>query len=604
MAVTSDPRHPSSTAALDGAGGRRAGRVTPPRRGGTATPTTTGTGSSTRSSAPAGHCVGVIDDVAARRLDSAHAGDVPVVVTRSTDGELKAFLNACRHRTPPWSAGCGTGRVLRCPYHAWIYRLDGSLATSQRHGGRRRLRPADFGLLEVGVAQWARFVFVCPVAEPADVRPRSARLRPRPLRHRTSSSSPSARPPSAGSTGSCCSRTTRRTSTPRGCTRSSPGSSGSTPSWPTVRWCWPGTGRSTQTVPSRRLWPTPPRWTRAGGVAATQIDEVFLAGAYFTVFPNLLVSMFPRYLSAFWLTPVAVDRTAVSYVRMWHPEVDDARRAADLAASEEVAAQDLDICEALQRTASAGIDHAAGCRPSTRTASSMCTSSCVGRGPALGRLQRWPANRWKRARRRSSRRPARCSSSVASRRCASRTWREQLGVSTGLIHYHFESKEQLLEAAPPPGGADRPRPASSRRRRGPGPGRQAGRVLPGVLPEGRRARLAAVDRRLGELVAPSRARRISQEFDEASVQVVEDVDRARRRRGHLHVARQARRRGASRRWSTASPCRCASTTAWSTGSPCSSGRGRRQPPSLGFDVKLFTRRRASRGLDAARQLVS
>jgi len=94
-------------------------------------------------------------------------------------------------------------------------------------------------------------------------------------------------------------------------------------------------------------------WRR---VADTQIDEVFLAGAYFAVFPNLLVSMFPRYLSAFWLSPVAVDRTSVSYVRMWHPEVDDARRAADLEASEEVAAQDLDICEAVQRGYSAGVD--------------------------------------------------------------------------------------------------------------------------------------------------------------------------------------------------------------------------------------------------------
>jgi hypothetical protein len=41
---------------------------------------------------------------------------------------------------------------------------------------------------------------------------------------------------------------------------------------------------------------------------------------------------------------------------MWHPDVDADRRAADLIASEEVAAQDLDICEALQRTASAGVD--------------------------------------------------------------------------------------------------------------------------------------------------------------------------------------------------------------------------------------------------------
>jgi phenylpropionate dioxygenase-like ring-hydroxylating dioxygenase large terminal subunit len=92
------------------------------------------------------------------------------------------------------------------------------------------------------------------------------------------------------------------------------------------------------------------------GVAAKQIDDVFIAGIYFTVFPNLLVSTFPRYLSALHLTPLSPTRTRVRAYRFWTPDVPEERRAADLAASQEVAAQDLDICEAVQRGYSAGVD--------------------------------------------------------------------------------------------------------------------------------------------------------------------------------------------------------------------------------------------------------
>ena len=91
-------------------------------------------------------------------------------------------------------------------------------------------------------------------------------------------------------------------------------------------------------------------------VAKDQIDETFIAGVYFTVWPNLLVSVFPRYLSAFWLTPTGPTSTRVEYLRAWHPSVPAERRATDLEASRLVGSQDLDICEAVQRGYTAGID--------------------------------------------------------------------------------------------------------------------------------------------------------------------------------------------------------------------------------------------------------
>jgi phenylpropionate dioxygenase-like ring-hydroxylating dioxygenase large terminal subunit len=45
------------------------------------------------------------------------AGRMPVVVTRARDGELRAFLNVCRHRGFPVASGEGRRETLQCPYH-------------------------------------------------------------------------------------------------------------------------------------------------------------------------------------------------------------------------------------------------------------------------------------------------------------------------------------------------------------------------------------------------------------------------------------------------------------------------------------------------------
>jgi phenylpropionate dioxygenase-like ring-hydroxylating dioxygenase large terminal subunit len=59
------------------------------------------------------------------RTDS-YAG-VPILIVRGRDGELRAFLNVCRHRGAQVAQGCGQARVFSCPYHAWTYDLSGKL---------------------------------------------------------------------------------------------------------------------------------------------------------------------------------------------------------------------------------------------------------------------------------------------------------------------------------------------------------------------------------------------------------------------------------------------------------------------------------------------
>ena len=88
------------------------------------------------------------------------AGRTPVVVTRARDGELRAFLNVCRHRGFPLAEGSGKRETLQCPYHAWTYGLDGALRAAPRSEELADFAECDLGLRPVALDTWGPFVFV------------------------------------------------------------------------------------------------------------------------------------------------------------------------------------------------------------------------------------------------------------------------------------------------------------------------------------------------------------------------------------------------------------------------------------------------------------
>ena len=59
---------------------------------------------------------------------TAQINDQPVMVLRDANGELRGFSNVCLHRMSVLLEGRGNVRRIVCPYHAWNYSLDGSLA--------------------------------------------------------------------------------------------------------------------------------------------------------------------------------------------------------------------------------------------------------------------------------------------------------------------------------------------------------------------------------------------------------------------------------------------------------------------------------------------
>ena len=87
-----------------------------------------------------------------------------VIVARHTDGAIHAFHNRCTHRgAEVCPASSGNARNFVCPYHAWTYRTDGSLASvplDQGYGADWRSRVAGLGLEPVArLASYRGFLF-------------------------------------------------------------------------------------------------------------------------------------------------------------------------------------------------------------------------------------------------------------------------------------------------------------------------------------------------------------------------------------------------------------------------------------------------------------
>lgn len=55
------------------------------------------------------------------------AAGIPIVVVRGSDGRVRAFRNACRHRGMQVASGTGCARTFVCRYHGWTYNLEGRL---------------------------------------------------------------------------------------------------------------------------------------------------------------------------------------------------------------------------------------------------------------------------------------------------------------------------------------------------------------------------------------------------------------------------------------------------------------------------------------------
>jgi phenylpropionate dioxygenase-like ring-hydroxylating dioxygenase large terminal subunit len=84
------------------------------------------------------------------------------LILRDQDGTLRGFHNICRHRGSRVVADDkGTCRnALVCPFHGWVYNLDGTLRGAARPRSFPPLDKQEFGLLRLDLEVWMGFVFI------------------------------------------------------------------------------------------------------------------------------------------------------------------------------------------------------------------------------------------------------------------------------------------------------------------------------------------------------------------------------------------------------------------------------------------------------------
>jgi len=107
---------------------------------------------------------------ACRSSDIARAGDYvvrtvgteSVIITRDESGAPRAFHNVCRHRgTRICEQSTGHFNAdIQCPYHAWTYSLDGRLIGAPHMSGTQGFDRGEWPLHAVAIAEWEGWVFI------------------------------------------------------------------------------------------------------------------------------------------------------------------------------------------------------------------------------------------------------------------------------------------------------------------------------------------------------------------------------------------------------------------------------------------------------------
>jgi glycine betaine catabolism A len=97
-------------------------------------------------------------------------GTQSFLLVQADDGDIRAFHNICRHRGHELLAvgERRTQRGIRCPYHAWVYGLQGDLRATPRFN-MDSLDKADYPLVEARLASWHGWLFVNPSGDAPDL---------------------------------------------------------------------------------------------------------------------------------------------------------------------------------------------------------------------------------------------------------------------------------------------------------------------------------------------------------------------------------------------------------------------------------------------------
>ena len=89
------------------------------------------------------------------------ASGTPLLTVRGSDGEVRSFINACRHRGMQVAQGIGcSNKAFVCPYHAWSYSLDGKLQNIPGEEAFPGINKNDNGLVQVEAVEKGGIIYV------------------------------------------------------------------------------------------------------------------------------------------------------------------------------------------------------------------------------------------------------------------------------------------------------------------------------------------------------------------------------------------------------------------------------------------------------------
>lgn len=84
----------------------------------------------------------------------------PIAIVRDRDGTLRAFYNVCKHRAHELLSGDGNTSRIMCPYHAWVYKLNGTLVRAPHTETLEDFDMGEICLDQVRVEEFCGFIYV------------------------------------------------------------------------------------------------------------------------------------------------------------------------------------------------------------------------------------------------------------------------------------------------------------------------------------------------------------------------------------------------------------------------------------------------------------
>jgi Rieske 2Fe-2S family protein len=84
-----------------------------------------------------------------------------LIITRDQRDSIRGFYNVCRHRgTRLKEDACGHASTIQCPYHAWTYGIDGRLVGAPHMDEVQGFDKANYSLHSAALGLWEGFIFV------------------------------------------------------------------------------------------------------------------------------------------------------------------------------------------------------------------------------------------------------------------------------------------------------------------------------------------------------------------------------------------------------------------------------------------------------------